>query len=173
MTAETAAKKTAAAPAAPADKAKPGRKPGTKAEPKKLVPLDMSQIVVTKVQDPETMRDHRRSRGERDQDQVAIDSLVRESHKRWIEAGRPEEWGKCIAASYTLRVPKMAQDTVETRIRRAGTYFDVSIRFGVPKDLEGGFVQILFFAKDRPVKDAKSAEEGDTSNGTDSDKADA
>lgn len=145
---------TTTAPAAATDptKGKPGRKPGQKADPKPFLPLDFAQITVTKVQDPDTMREHRRARGERDQDQVAIDSLVRESHNRWVEAGRPEEWGKCISASYTLRVPGNVEDTVVRRIRRSASYFDVSVRFGASKALDGGNVQILFFAKDKPVK---------------------
>lgn len=160
----TQAKPTETTPTAQAAaKKRPGRKPGQ--EPKPFVPLDFSQIQVTEVQSPETMRQHRRT-AERDQDQQAVDTLVRKSHQRWIEAGKPEKWGECISASYTLRVPKAAQDTVERRIRRAGTYFEVAIRFGQPVELDNGHVQILFFAKDRSVKDAEA-------NGSDADSGSA
>lgn len=142
-----------AAPAPASEKPRRGRKPGQEAKP--YVPLDFNRIVVSEVSNPETMRQHRRTSA-RDDDQVAIDDLVRKSHQRWIEAGKPEKWGECISASYTLRIPAEARDTVERRIRRAGTYFDVSIRFGQPVELQGGFVQILFFAKDRSAKDVEA-----------------
>lgn len=165
MTEATAPKRTE--PTAPATaKGKPGRKPGQKAEPKPFVKLDLTKMTVTKVQDPETMREHRRQRTERDEDQLAIDALVRQSHQRWVEAGKPSEWGKCISASYTLAVPKDWEDTIRRRIQRAGTYFSVAIRFGIVKELADGKVQILFFAKDRTEKDASESNESESETGT-------
>ena len=143
----TAAKKTVAPAAA---------KPKKRAEPKVLPKLDFSAIEVREAT-PDLMRDHRRTRVERDADQVAVDTLVRQAHERWVNAGRPESWVDS-ATGYALAVPKAQQEALETRIRRAGAFFSVSIRFGTPKDLGNGKVRILFFAKDRSEKDASDEE---------------
>jgi hypothetical protein len=165
MTTGTDQKPATATKTAPAKKTAETAK--KKAEPKPFVPLNFDAIAVTAVTSADTMRDHRRSRGERDEDQQAIDTLVRKAHQRWMEAGRPEEWVK-QTTGYTLRVPNHVVDTVERRIRRAGQYFDLAIRFGKPVDLGNGHTQLLFIAKDRTEKDdAEDAAEKKDENAAD------
>lgn len=123
---------------------------------KQRAALDFSQIKVTKATE-ETLRQHRRTRGERDTEQKAVDTLVRQVHEAWVSAGRPEEWREQAGVAVHLRIPSGQYETLEWRLRKAGEYFDVAIRLSDRTDVDG-YVEFVFLAKDRPVKAEKETE---------------
>jgi hypothetical protein len=113
--------------------------------------LDLASMKVVEVTNADTMRAFRRTRGERDKEQVIVDNLVRKAHEKWIGLGRPNDWNDSLSG-YQISVPDAQFETVEWRIRRAGEYFDVAIRFGEVKH-QDGYAVFIFIAKDRPVKE--------------------
>lgn len=126
---------------------------------KDLPSLDFGKLTVTAVADKDTMRSFKRTRGERDKEQVQIDSLVRQAHERWVAAGSPEVWEECPGLH--LKMPTAQYDTLATRVRRSGAYFDLAIRFGSRKD-SNGYAEVILVAKDKPVKGADDdAESGE------------
>lgn len=141
-----AAKAAAAKTAAPKQRKAPVRKD--------LKPLDFGKMTVTVVTDPAKLREFKRTRGERDKEQVQVDNLVRQAHERWVAAGRPEDWMDCQGAALHIKVPADQYETVETRARRSGAYFDLAIRFGDRK-VKDGYAEVILVAKDKPV-DRKS-----------------
>lgn len=152
--ASEAAKKTAAPAKAPATNkdGSPRKAPVRKA----LKPLDFSQVKVTAIADKSKMREFKRTRGERDKEQLQIDNLVRQAHERWVAAGSPEVWEDCPGLHF--RVPVDQFETLETRARRAGAYFDLAIRFGDRK-VKDGYAEVVLVAKDKSERDNSSDDE--------------
>lgn len=135
---------------------KPGEEP-KKRQRKDYKPLDFSAIQAEPVTSRETLVKHRNTKGERDPEQVAVDKLVKNAHQRWIEAGRPETWLESTTG-YRLVMPTEQVETFVYRVRRAAVYYDVAVRFG--KTIENGKMsELLFIAKDRPVKGEVDAED--------------
>jgi hypothetical protein len=151
------ANETKPVPAASASKAGTTTKPAEK-KPRKppvrkvLKPLDFSQIEI-KAATPEVMKAFRRTKGPRDAEQTAVDDLIRRAHERWVAAGRPQSW--LDSPGLHIRVPLDQFETVETRARRAGSYFDLAIRFSNRVDKDG-YAEVVLVAKDKPVKDDES-----------------
>lgn len=126
---------------------------------KDLPPLDFGKLTVTAVADKDTMRSFKRTRGERDKEQVQIDNLVRQAHERWIAAGSPDVWDDCPGLH--LKVPAAQYETLATRVRRSGAYFDLAIRFGSRKEANG-YAEVVLVAKDKTVKgDDDGADNGE------------
>ena len=128
---------------------------------KDLKPLDFGKMTVTVVTDPAKLREFKRTRGERDKEQVQVDNLVRQAHERWVAAGRPEDWMDCQGAALHIKVPADQYETVETRARRSGAYFDLAIRFGDRK-VKDGYAEVILVAKDKPVRQEGMNDEGAT-----------
>jgi hypothetical protein len=108
---------------------------------------------------PEVLKVRQRSRGRtaapRSKEQLIIDQLVKQAHDKWVAAGRPKAFAKSPGGQVT--VPAEQQIVVERAIRKAGTYHDLSIRFGDSDPDDNGNVTIVFRVSDRPVKDAAAA----------------
>ena len=87
----------------------------------------------------------------RTKEQQVIDELVTQAHNKWVDAGKPKAFAKSPGGRITITDE---QYTLAVKaIRKAGAYYDLSIRFG--KDLypREGYVTVVFRASDRPVKE--------------------
>lgn len=140
QTPSPAAKKTADKPEAPAK---------TRVR-KDYAPLDFTSIKATPVTSRETLVKHRNTKGERGDEQAAVDKLVKQAHERWIEAGKPTAWLESNTG-YLLQMPEKQVETFMYRVRKAAVYYDVAVRFGKTV-VENGKADVLFIAKDKPVK---------------------
>jgi hypothetical protein len=123
---------------------------------KDYAPLDLTTIQAVPVS-RELLVKHRNTKGEREPEQIAVDKLVNTAYKRWVEAGKPQAWLESDTG-YLMKMPKEQVETFMYRVRKAGTYYDVAIRFGKVLEDEDGKSLVLFIAKDRPVKDEESGE---------------
>jgi hypothetical protein len=152
-------KATKTAEAAPKAAPKTENKPRVRKEYK---PLDLTGIKATPVTTREQLVKHRNTKGERTPEQIAVDKLVVNAYNRWVEAGKPEAWLECNTG-YLMEMPLDQVETFVHLVRKAGVYHDHAIRFGRTLEGEDGLAQVLFVAKDRPVKDGESddAESGD------------
>lgn len=122
---------------------------GSKRKVKVLVPLDFSKITVSKVP-PADMTAYRPHRGERDAEQRNVDSIVDVAYRQWESAGKPQNWDE--APGMFLKVPDEAVETVQTRVRRAATMYNLSVKFGSIQSADG-YSTVVFVASDpRPRK---------------------
>lgn len=132
---------------------KPAGQTGVKPGPKPSVErpaLDLGKITVSETT-RETIVRHRRTKGERDPEQIHVDKIVEAAHKRWVEAGKPEEW--LDSKGLKLRVPAGQMDTLVWRIQKSGTHLGLAIRLGKPIR-DGEYAETVLVVKDKPVKDA-------------------
>jgi hypothetical protein len=131
------------------------------AEPKKtrviLPPLDLtgaSAAVVSPDVLAKASRPRTGTRRDRSKAQLVIDDLVRKAYDAWIKAGKPASFAASPGGKIT--VPAANQVVVESAIRKAGNFLNLSIRFGLNKP-EGDTVEIVFKAADRKPKPAVEA----------------
>ncbi len=118
---------------------------------KERVGLDFSTITV-QVANKAAMVAHKRTRGanaERDKDQLAVDKIVNSAYAAWTEAGKPAGWDVDKGYGILVKVPAAAVETLEWRIKRAGTFYDLKIRFG-GTIVEDGYAEVCFVASDKP-----------------------
>lgn len=87
---------------------------------------------------------------DRGKDQLAVDKIVDSAYKAWLEAGSPEAWDVDKGYGVAVKVPEAAAETVQWRIRKAGTLYDLKIRFG-SVITEKGYSEVVFVATDKPV----------------------
>lgn len=146
------AKKTVAA--VPVEGEKKDRKPRVV---KEYAPLDFTQIEIHALDTPQQMGEHRRTRGDRGDEQKYVDKIVKQAYERWVSAGKPDAW--VDSRGLRLRVPDGQVETLQFRIRKAGTFYAMRIRFG---DLvsTNGKTTVPFIATD-PKSESDGDEDGD------------
>lgn len=128
-----------------------------------LVPLDFTAIKVRSVTKDDLIV-HRRTKGERDKEQIATDNLARQAYDKWVAAGRPETWLDAEDAGFHLRIPEAQFATFEKRIRNSGQHYQLAVRLGQRVDMDG-YAEVVLVVKDRPKKDEGSEETGDEVSG--------
>lgn len=121
-----------------------------------LVPLDFNAIQVRSVKKDDLIA-HRRTKGERDKEQVATDNLARRAYDKWVEAGRPEMWLDAEDAGFHLRIPEAQFPTFEKRIRSAGMHYQLAVRLGQRVDVDG-YAEVVLVVKDRPKNEKVESE---------------
>lgn len=146
-----------------------GRKPGQ--APKVRPALDLGSLEVTKITERRTMAEFRRTRGERPAEQKAIDQIVDRAYQAWVEAGKPTNWVQ--QPGMLLRVPASQFETLQFRVRKAGVFYDLRIRFGDIKTTGSGkskITECVFVATDRPEdeKPDEMADDDEDDNGEES-----
>lgn len=139
-------------------------KKGAKRVPKVRPPLDFGDITVSRVTDRRTMADMRRTRGDRDPQQLQVDAIVDAAYNEWLEAGKPTAW--VDQPGTFLSVPQDQAETLQWRVRQAGTHYALRIRFGDIK-ITDGYAEVVFTATDRPAKsdDAQDGAQDDAQDG--------
>lgn len=153
----------------PADQAK-----GTPGKPRKERPaLDFGSLVVTEITERKTMAEYRRTRTEREPEQRAVDQLVNKAYEAWLAAGKPTSWVQ--TPGMLVKVPEKQFETLQFRIRKAGVFYDLRIRFGdvkVSADGKVKYAECVFTATDRPAdeqpdpEDVEAAEDESDNEGT-------
>lgn len=116
---------------------------------KELGSLDISAMKVIVVTNADTMRDFKRTRGERHPEQLAVDNLVRKAYETWVQSGKATTWNE--SRGLLLSVPADQMDTLRTRVQRSGTFFDFAIRFSDVKEADG-HAEVLLVVKDKNVQ---------------------
>ena len=139
----------------PETKAKSEETEKPKRETKVLAPLDFSSIKVRETT-ADDMRNHRRTKGTRDPEQVATDNLVRQAYDKWVESGKPTDW--LASSGFHVRLPEGQFDTFVERVRRSGLHFSLAVRFGQRRDADG-YAEVVMVVKDRVEKTEKKSEE--------------
>ena len=139
-------------PATTRETPKRGRPKGSEA--KVRPPLDVAAIEVRKA-DQDTMRAFRKQRDTRksDKEQQMIDRLVAQAYDQWVTAGKPEEWEE--KNGLYVKLPEDQLETLTWRVHRAGTFFNMSVRFGDVKT-EEGYSETVFTATDKREKSAEA-----------------
>jgi hypothetical protein len=148
---QTTAKKTAQKPAEDAPKR----------VRKEYAALDFGAIKVVPGTDRAALAKHRNTKGDRGEEQIAVDKLVQKAHERWQVAGSPESWMDCKDAAFTVQLPAHQIETFKFRVRKAALYLNVASRFGKDIDAGDGKVDLLFVIKDKKESDAKDADNGE------------
>lgn len=124
-------------------------------------PLDFKSLTVAKAT-PQTMKEHRPVGRVRDDEQLQIDGIVKAAYQEWVAAGKPSDWTE-QPGTY-LSVPESQLDTLKWRVTRAGTHYDLKIKFSSPEiskveltdeDGEGTgefmmVAEVVFTATDKP-----------------------
>lgn len=158
-------------PAPPAAKPTPGTPTGTPVgvkpptTAKKRVPverpaLNFDAIQVTAITNPSTMAKARPAKKDRTAEQKLVDGIVEKAWEAWKTSGRPNRWAKMQGMQ--LRVPEAQFDTLQYRIRQAGTFLDLKIRFGAVTRKDG-YAEVVFVATDRPDPKKSTASQSDES----------
>lgn len=126
-------------------------KKGTKRVVKVRPPINFAKVTATRVEGIEMAR-MRPTRGERDDEQKQVDKLVEAAWNEWRSAGSPVKWED--QPGTFLSVPQAQLETLQWRVRRAGTFMALKIRFGrieTVKGTDGVYSQVVFVATDRPA----------------------
>jgi hypothetical protein len=96
---------------------------------------------------PEVVAQRRATKGSRPRSkkQQSVDELVEKAYEKWLKAGSPAEMAKRPGA--VVKSGKSANDVlwVQRAIRKAGTYMDLSIRFGQIIEYDT-YTEVLFTA---------------------------
>lgn len=140
--------------AAPKPTPKPAKR---KYERKERPPLDLSAVKVTRGVDMDTMRRHRPTRGGRDPEQLAVDKIVTAAYEAWQDAGEPTTWLDQQDAAHYVTIPADQLETLQWRVRNAGTFMNLKVKFG-DTITEDGFAEVIFVVSDKPAKDTDETE---------------
>lgn len=146
--------KPAATQPVKADAAAPEKKAPSKPRARVQRPaLDMSKIGVVQINNPQTMAKLRPAKKERDSEQKQIDAIVEKAWEAWKNTGRPTRWTDM--QGMRLTVPLEQYETLVYRIRQAGTYLDLKVRFGSMRKSKGpdgiDYAETVFVATSRPA----------------------
>lgn len=129
-----------------------------KYEKKDRPALDFKAIKFHKP-DAKTVNSLRRTRGERNPEQKVVDELVESVYNDWLDAGKPETWDdiadKAGKGAMTLVVPEKQLETLQYRLRTAGAFLHMSVRFGDIKNADG-YATTIFRVCDPKKREKKS-----------------
>jgi len=102
----------------------------------------------------------------RDENQIAMDGIVKKYHDEWINAGTPTKWAAMPKARY--HIPPAAEEGFRFLVRRAADFHGVAIKWGGQqgtkvRDAQGNLVLVFAIRdrRERPVDATDSDETGD------------
>lgn len=91
----------------------------------------------------------------RDENQIAMDGIVKKYHDAWLDAGTPTKWVDMPKARY--HIPPATEEGFRFLVRRAADFHGVAIKWGGQqgtkvRDAQGNIV-LVFAIRDRRVRD--------------------
>ncbi len=110
----------------------------------------------------------------RDENQIAMDGIVKKYHDAWLNDGAPTKWAAMPKARY--HIPPAAEEGFRFLVRRAADFHGVAIKWGGQqgtkvRDAQGNLVLVFAIRdrRERPVGAESDDETGDElDNGADS-----
>jgi hypothetical protein len=128
--------------------------PKTPRQPKERPALDLNAAQFGTLTDKTDMAHFRPGR-ERDDEQRQIDAIVEQAYQDWIDSGSPTRWTD-MKGTYA-RVPEDQMETLQWRVRRAGSHYELRVRFGQVR-VADGYAETVFVVLDRAAADAADAD---------------
>lgn len=102
----------------------------------------------------------------RDENQIAMDGIVKKYHDEWLNAGTPTKWAAMPKARY--HIPPAAEEGFRFLVRRAADFHGVAIKWGGQqgtkvRDAQGNLVLVFAIRdrRERPVGATDDDETGD------------